>query len=343
MANRCAILENRIRVLTRENADLTEVAQNYTDEIERLVKEATKPLHDEIRRLNLELETTRKISDQYQKLNSQLIAASPARDETRTSNNTSRTHHHPIHLHRRRSSSGEHLEERDPLVDIRMVTTRTRMRMLIDVKGEEVSQQQHDDRVRRVVSARRSNNRNMLPSPRRIRKTNDSAQNILLRNALPTPLMSQRSYNRLEHDEMKQRMFERIDAAMRRNPQRSSPSTSPTLSTSRRMSPPRSSTSESKRTNWSSRILRKSSMGRKGRGIDTTPIVRSVRVREFLNYFTLSCSIIEDGNRIAHIARRIIRTFSILTSETELCTSREHRYPNNAFSVPRESVSKGST
>ena len=79
-------------------------------------------------------------------------------------------------------------------------------------------QQEYDDRVRRVVSARRSNNRNMLPSPRRIRKTNDSAQNILLRNALPTPLMSQRSYNRLEHDEMKQRMFERIDAAMRRNP-----------------------------------------------------------------------------------------------------------------------------
>ena len=90
MAKRCAILENRIRVLTRENTDLTEVAQNYTEEIERLVKEATKPLHDEIRRLNLELETTRKISDQYQKLNSQLIAASPARDETRISNNTSR-------------------------------------------------------------------------------------------------------------------------------------------------------------------------------------------------------------------------------------------------------------
>ena len=105
MAKRCAILENRIRVLTRENADLTEVAQNYTDEIERLVKEATKPLHDEIRRLNLELETTRKISDQYQKLNSQLIAASPARDETRTSNNTRleprttthlESHHHPL-------------------------------------------------------------------------------------------------------------------------------------------------------------------------------------------------------------------------------------------------------
>ena len=295
MAKRCAILENRIRVLTRENSDLTEVTQNYAEEIERLVKEATKPLYDEIRRLKLELETTRNISAQYQTLNSQLIAASPRDAAVSSSGNvyespprSRRTSPRRRNYYDSSSSSSSNVIE----------------------KGDAALQEQHNEesvplynnKNDDLLSSKSSNN-NMLPSPRRRRRRgegNDSAANLLLRTALPTPVMSQRSYDRVEHDEIKQRMFDRIDAVMRRNPpRRTSPSTShrrphhhhmsPSSSSSRRStssrrSPssrlsPRSNTSESKRTNWSSRILRKTNMRiREGGGgvgtLETTPIVR---------------------------------------------------------------------